>query len=52
MTKVSTTLAKNSDERLSLSSNDKRCSGLRAVYAGAIGWEYKAFVCSSKFCAR
>lgn len=51
MTKVNTTLAKNSDERFSLGSMVVLISSGRVAYSGAIGWEHNAFVYSSRSCA-
>lgn len=51
MMKVRTTLAKNSDERLSFNSRFNLKSVANALYAGAIGWELSARVCSSRSCA-
>lgn len=50
-TKVNTTLAKNSDVRLSLASAAFRTSAGKAAYVGAIGWFERARVCSSNSCA-
>src|ERR1700722_13356374 len=51
MTNVSTTVAKNSDERLSFVSAATRTSEGKEAYDGAIGWDNRAFVCSSSSCA-
>lgn len=51
MTNVRTTLAKNSEDRLSLMSAADRMSAGKEVYAGATGCDDTAFVCSSRSCA-
>jgi hypothetical protein len=50
-TKVSTTVAKNSDDRRSLLSMADRNSGVRLAYAAAIGCIEMARACSSRSCA-
>jgi len=50
-TNVSTTVAKNSDDRRSLLSMADRSSGVRLAYAGATGCIEMARECSSRSCA-
>jgi len=50
-TNVSTTVAKNSDDRRSLSSMADRSSGVKLAYAGATGCIEMARECSSRSCA-
>jgi len=50
-TNVSTTVAKNSDDRRSLPSMADRSSGVRLAYAGATGCIEMARECSSRSCA-
>lgn len=51
MTKVNTTLAKNSDDRLSFGSMEDLMSAGKVAYSGAMGTEHSALVCSSRSCA-